>query len=157
MVNRSKSVGTQAESAVVRYLRTHGFPHAERRALTGAQDFGDITGTPGVCWEIKSGKTAEKAGDGLVRDWLDETETERRNAGADVGVLVTKRAGYGPDRAASWWAHLDLMSLYAIASARAPLDPTVIGQPLRLHLSTLVPLLHAAGYGTTSTDVAVVA
>lgn len=156
-MSRPRDIGTTAETAVVKYLRTHGWPHAERRALTGAQDLGDITGTPGVCWEIKAGKTAEKAGDGLITDWLDETETERRHAGADIGVLVTKRAGYGPDRASSWWAHLDLMSLYAIASARTPLSPVVIAQPLRLHLSTLVPLLHAAGYGTTSTDVAVVA
>lgn len=146
-MSRPRDIGTTAETAVVRYLRTHGWPYAERRALAGAADLGDITGTPGICWEIKAGKTAEKASDGLIRDWLDETETERRHAGADIGVLVTKRAGYGPDRAASWWAHLDLMSLYAIASARAPLSPVVIGQPLRLHLSTLVPLLHAAGYG----------
>lgn len=152
-MNRSKSVGTQAETAVVRYLRTHGWPYAERRALAGAHDLGDITGTPGVCWEVKSGKTAEKAGDGLIRDWLDETETERRHAGADIGILVTKRAGYGPERAASWWAHLDLMSLYAIAGARTPLSPTIIGQPLRLHLSTLLPILWAAGYGTAPTHI----
>lgn len=151
---RPRDIGTTAETAVVKYLRTHGWPYAERRALTGAQDLGDITGTPGVCWEVKSGKTAEKAGDGLIADWLDETETERRHAGADIGVLVTKRSGYGPDRAASWWAHLDLMSLYAIASARAPLSPVVIGQPVRLHLSTLLPLLHAAGYGATAEEVA---
>lgn len=152
-MTRSKDIGTAAESAVVKYLRTHGWPYAERRALAGATDLGDITGTPGLCWEIKSGKTAEKAGDGLIADWLDETETERRHSGADIGILVTKRSGFGPERAASWWAHLDLMSLYAIAGARTPLQASIIGQPLRLHLSTLLPILWAAGYGTNPTQI----
>lgn len=153
-MSRPKDIGTIAESAVVRYLKDHGWPHAERRALTGALDCGDITGTPGICWEVKGGKTAEQASDGLIRDWLDETETERGHAGADIGILVTKRAGFGPARAASWWAHLDLMTLYALAGARAPLPSSVSSQPVRLHLSTLVPLLHAAGYGTPTGEVA---
>ena len=36
MTNRSKAIGTAAETAVVRYLAAHGFPAAERRALHGA-------------------------------------------------------------------------------------------------------------------------
>ena len=150
---RPKDIGTVAETAVVKYLRTHGWPSAGRRTLGGAHDLGDITGTPGVCWEIKSGKTAERASDGLIVDWLDETETERRNAGSDIGVLVTKRAGYGPDRAASWWAHLDLVTWYSLTHARRPLQVDILSQPIRMHLSTLLPILHTAGYGTpTSTE-----
>ena len=41
MTNRSKSIGTASERAVVRYLAAHGFPAAERRALHGATDLAD--------------------------------------------------------------------------------------------------------------------
>ena len=51
MTNRPKAIGTAAETAVVRYLAAHGFPAAERRALHGATDLGDITGTPQIVWE----------------------------------------------------------------------------------------------------------
>lgn len=55
MNNSPKAIGTAAETAVVRYLAAHGFPAAERRALHGATDLGDITGTPSLCWETERG------------------------------------------------------------------------------------------------------
>lgn len=143
-----RAIGTRAETGVVKYLRTNGWPSAERRALAGGNDLGDVTGTPGLCWEIKSGRVAERATDGDIIRWLDETETERENAGADLGVLITKRAGYSADRVGDWWAHLDMMTAFAVVSARVPLAPTILGEPVRMHLSTLVELLHTAGYGT---------
>lgn len=153
-MSKSRGIGTTAETAVVKYLREHGFPHAERRALAGAHDLGDITGTPGICWEIKSGRAAEQASDGLISDWLEETEREATNAAAAFGILVTKRPGYGPNRAASWWAHVDLPTLYCLSQATRPLPVHLLAQPVRLHLSTLVPLLHTAGYGTPTPEVA---
>lgn len=147
-MSRSKQVGTTAETAVVRYLRTHGWPHAERRALAGAQDLGDITGTPGLVWEVKSGRAAEQASDGLIANWLAETEAERRNATADLGVLVTKRSGYGPSRAGAWWAHVDLSTLTTLLRGRLPLTDTLATASARMHLEHLVPLLHASGYGS---------
>ena len=102
MVNPSKAIGTQAETLVVRYLQANGFGTAERRALHGTYDLGDITGIPGVVIEVKSGHAAETASDGLINAWLAETETERRNADADIGVLVVKRKGKGS--AGDWWA-----------------------------------------------------
>lgn len=137
---RPKDIGTAAETAVVTYLRPW-WPHVERRALMGGNDCGDITGTPGVCWEVKGGKAAERAGDGQVALWLAETERERRNAKADVGVLVMKRAGIGAARAGQWWAVLPLnivSDLYDITSGH---------RPVRVHLSTAVDLLRRAGYG----------
>ena len=47
MVNRSKQRGTAAETAVLRHVRTHGFPWAERLALSGNADQGDISLLPG--------------------------------------------------------------------------------------------------------------
>ena len=45
MVNKPKILGTQWETDVVRYLQAHGAPLAERRALSGPVDKGDIAGT----------------------------------------------------------------------------------------------------------------
>ena len=61
MTGRPKDIGTAAETAVVRFLRDNGFPLAERRALHGSTDRGDITGTPGLVWEVKGGDAAKTA------------------------------------------------------------------------------------------------
>lgn len=85
MSNQSKRKGTAAESEVIRYLQSRGRPHAERRALSGAQDRGDVAGIPGVVIEVKDTK-AESWG-----THLNETLTEQRNAKAAVGLLIRKR------------------------------------------------------------------
>lgn len=87
MANRSKAKGTAAESAVVGYLREKGWPAAERRALSGNLDKGDVAGIPGVVVEVKDCKSL------TFGPWLAEAETERVNAGADVGVVWAKRRG----------------------------------------------------------------
>lgn len=146
MTNRSKDVGTKAESAVVAFLRENGWPHAERRALTGSTDRGDITGTPSLCWEVKGGKAAETASDGQVLAWLDETDTERRNAHANIGILVMKRKAIGPSNAGQWWAVMWMSDLSPVVALRGP--QALFVAPVRLHLATAVQWLHAAGYGT---------
>jgi hypothetical protein len=73
--------GTQAETAVVRYLQEHGFPYAERRAKTGRYDCGDINVDPSVVIEVKNHKAMDLAG------WIDQTEVEREN-GSDALVAV---------------------------------------------------------------------
>ncbi len=99
MVNKPKIKGTAAETAVVNWLRDHGHPQAERRALHGSTDLGDITGTPGLCWEVKA--TSLRPNLSL---WLRETETERMACGADYGILVVKTKGMGYSRVGQWWA-----------------------------------------------------
>ncbi len=42
-MSKSKQKGTAAETAVVKYLKANGFPKAERRALQGNLDKGDIS------------------------------------------------------------------------------------------------------------------
>jgi hypothetical protein len=147
----SKSVGTPAETAVVNYLRTHGFAHAERRALTGALDKGDVSGCIGICWEVKAGNAAMNASDGQVERWLEETETERVNARADIGVLVMKRKGVSGTRAGEWWAVMDggvfADLVYEPEPGATPFSRT-IGAPVRAHLSTVVELLRDSGYGS---------
>jgi hypothetical protein len=136
---RPKDRGTDAERAVARWLAVNGWPHAERRASNGSTDRGDITGTPGICWEVKSRK--EPPGDKQITDWLEEVERERVNAGADIGVLVVRRTGYGEARVASWWAIVRLEHLLA-----DHLED--VGRiPVRMRLAEVMLVLRRAGYG----------
>lgn len=86
-MSRSRAKGTAWESAIVDYLRGNGVPHAERRALGGSRDRGDIAGIPSVVTEAKSASRLELA------SWLAEAEAERINDGADIAVVWVKRRG----------------------------------------------------------------
>lgn len=86
---RGKTKGTQAETAVVTYLIDNGFPAAERRALNGNQDRGDVAGVPGVCIEVKNQRDFELAA------WVDEASREGRMAHAAVTVVWHKRRNKG--------------------------------------------------------------
>lgn len=140
MTNKSGAIGTATAEAVVRFLRGAGWPAAERTALHGVNDVGDITGTPGIAWEVKGGAAAETASDGLVETWLADTERERLCAGANVGVLVLKRRGVGPANAGRWWA-------VVLVDGLANAIPTPITRPARLHLGDACDLLRHNGYG----------
>lgn len=95
----SKEKGTRAETGLARYLQANGFPWAERRALTGAVDLGDIAGTIGLGWQMKVGHARL-----LIPEWLRQTETQRVNAKADYATLVVQPRGVGIPSAAQWWA-----------------------------------------------------
>lgn len=142
-MSRSKSIGTWTETAVVNVLRTHGFPHAERRALTGNADQGDITGTPGVAWEVKGGKAAETASDAQIVEWLSEARTERLNARAEISVLVCKRRAVGRDNADRWWAWFHLGDLAVVYH----MDPATRSIPVRMTLADATTVLRLMGYG----------
>lgn len=73
-----------------------GWPHAERRTLSGANDKGDVSGVVGICFEVKDTATWQ------VPAWWRETEVERVNAGADFGILVVKVPGIGHSNAEKW-------------------------------------------------------
>lgn len=88
-MNTSKKRGTAFEVAVVDWLISRGFRWAERRALAGTRDRGDIAGIPGVVLELKSCKEIRLA------EWVDEARAEAANAGVDVWAVVAKRKGRG--------------------------------------------------------------
>lgn len=92
MVNPSKNRGTKAESEVVKYLQGW-WPAAERRALSGNKDKGDVAGIPHVVVEIKAAATQ------LIGPWQRETLVEMENAGAKRCMLVVKR----PYKPVSQW------------------------------------------------------
>jgi hypothetical protein len=91
-VSKSKAKGTRAESEVVKYLQ-QWWPAAERRALSGALDKGDVAGIPGVVVEVKAAATQ------LIVPWQRETWKEMLNAGACRCILVVKR----PHKPVSRW------------------------------------------------------
>ena len=91
-MSKAKAKGTAAEREVVRYLQ-NWWPAAERRALSGNKDKGDVAGIPGVVVEVKAAATQ------LIGPWQRETLMERENAGAARCVLVVKR----PYKPVSQW------------------------------------------------------
>ena len=97
-MSASKRKGTAAERAVVDYLVANGFPYAERRALAGALDKGDVTGIPGVVIEVKNHAALDLAG------WLNELMREMDNAKAEFGTVVAKRRGHADP--SQWYAIL---------------------------------------------------
>jgi hypothetical protein len=102
VVNRSKNIGTWAESRVVAYLQANDFPGAKRRALAGALDEGDILVCPDVIVEVKGGLKAESASDNQLKAWRAEMERERVNAKVHLAFLVVKRKGHGAAKVGGW-------------------------------------------------------
>ena len=86
-MSAARAKGTRFETAIADFLRDVGFPHAERRALNGAKDKGDIAGVLDVVIEAKNQKRESLA------EWLDEALTERDNASASIGAVWFKRRG----------------------------------------------------------------
>ena len=90
----SRAKGTAWETAIVAYLQARGWPHAERRALAGHLDRGDIAGLVGVCLSAKSVKRLELA------QWADEAASQAARGGADIAAVWFKRRGHtSPGRA----------------------------------------------------------
>lgn len=153
MTNKPRKIGTQFTTDVITYLRANGFEQAELRNQAGEHDKGDVVGIIDVAIECKGGARAETAGDALVERWLGETETERCNADAQVGILVMKRASYGKANAGKWWAVMPLDTVRHLVSD-AFYDTNPYTFPVRMHLAHAVQLLRAAGYGTPEQEVA---
>ena len=105
----ARTKGTRAESAVVTYLQSRGWPHAERRALTGGKDRGDLAGVYGIAGavvlEVKSCKTVS------VPAWLREALVEQENANAAVAAVVAKPRGVGDTRVGEWHVHMTFAQL----------------------------------------------
>lgn len=96
----AKAKGAKTEQMLCDWLRAQGWPHAERRHLSGTDDRGDVAGVHGVCIECKSGAKIDLAG------WLAELDRETVNADADTGFVAIRPKGRpDPD---DWWAALPL-------------------------------------------------
>ncbi len=100
---------------------------------------------------MKAGDAAICASDGQVAVWLAETERERVNAHADVGVLVLRRRGKASPGA--WWAVVpaDALARLLLRADDWWFEP---GPPARLTLDGLALVLRRAGYGDPLVPVA---
>ena len=93
MANKSKAKGTRAESAVVKYFRDHGV-QAERRALTGSKDEGDIkiinkAGKIRIV-EVKAGKQTQNPNRTQLEEWLRQARIEEFNSGIPCALCVVR-------------------------------------------------------------------
>ena len=87
VMSKAKQKGTSAETAVVNWLKTEGWLYAERRALQGNLDKGDINMGAPVVIEVKNCKTI------TLSEWLKELKVEMDNAGVSVGSVIAKKRG----------------------------------------------------------------
>jgi hypothetical protein len=143
-MSKAKAIGTRAETAVRNYLLSAGYSalEAHRNVLTGSDDQGDVwlrdENHGLIVFELKGGDMAKKASYEQCEKWFEEAEREKRNAGANLGFLVTQRAGVGYPRAGQWWAFATLGDLALLRYGLAVADSTLV----RLPLSSLVKLIH---------------
>src|SRR5690554_1543498 len=145
VTNRPKQIGTKAETAVVRAAQSRGFPMAERRALRGRHDVGDVLLCPGLVLEVKGGDMARRASDALVSKWLLETERERINANAEHAFLVVQRGGVGPRNAHQWHAYWTAGGWARLLGHDLP--DSLSGSTIRTSLESSLAALVANGWG----------
>lgn len=104
MSNPSKQKGTKAETKVVRFLKEHGLK-AERKALSGCKDCGDIkidVDGEEIILEVKAGKQTQNPNRTLMRKWMDQAIEEAENAGTSYYALVLVRYGRSIKDAEVW-------------------------------------------------------
>jgi hypothetical protein len=142
-LSKAKQIGTRAETAVRNYLLSVGYSplDAHRNVLKGQDDEGDVWLRDDrglIVFEVKGGKSAKDASHGQIAKWYEEAETEKTNADARFGFLVTQRAGVGYPRAGEWWAYATLGDLICLRTNLQLTDRTLV----RITLAELVRLIH---------------
>jgi hypothetical protein len=145
--NRNR--GLNAERDLCKWLRTNGFPGAERAVRTGfrtldrtSADPGDVTGTPGIVWSVKD-CAVEQLGAWMAELDVMATVHDGVNLDPPVALLVHKRRGHADP--ARWWCWMGVDQLIDLTG-----NETHLTFPVRVELGDFLPILHAAGYGTAS-------
>lgn len=108
-----KARGRATEEIVAEALRADGWPYAQRIGASAAGC--DITGTPGIGWEVKARREFDPTG--VLRQAV-------RNAGLLVPMVVLRPDGYGPASVDDWPAFT------TFAWARRLLRAAGYGDPL---------------------------
>lgn len=80
----NKDKGTRAETAVVRLAQEMGWPYAERRALQGGKDRGDVAGLLGVTLQVKDVERKS------IGKWQQDTLEQSFNDNTNTCMLVVK-------------------------------------------------------------------
>lgn len=115
MSQHRKHRGYESQRIVAAYLQDNGWPFAE--PVGAGRPGSDVTGTPGVDWEIKARRRLE----------LTQTMTQQAQRIYDgvVPIAVIRPDGYGPSRIESWPAVMPLsvvVQLLREAGYGDPLD-----------------------------------
>ncbi len=114
---------------------------AHRNVLKGSADEGDVWLRESyglLVFEVKGGKSAKDASYEQIKKWFQEAETEKQNANARFGFLVTQRAGVGYPRAGEWWAYARLGDLLYLRTHLEHSNNILV----RLTFGELVSLIH---------------
>ena len=82
----------------------------------GAKDKGDVAGIPNVVIEIKNHATYK------LTEWIKETEIERNNAQASVGILVIKPKGIGVSQVNKWYAVVPLETMVTLLNGERSVE-----------------------------------
>lgn len=138
---RPKDIGTRGESAVVKALKPY-FPDAERIALKGGSDQGDIGWCGDFIFEVKAGQQTKQIGDKLLDEWLDQTAIEAVHRRVRYGVLVVQR--HGKADAGRWWAYVDINDLMQIVGSGYRWIGST--KPVRMELDSLLVVLTDNGW-----------
>lgn len=141
----SRNKGVEGERQVAKWLRSNGFPGAVRAVRTAtkvSKDPGDITGTPGIVWQLKVVAERELW---RVPNWVRDTEDQRQHMKADLGILVVKRNGCTDP--GNWWAFVPAWALTFLATDDS--SAAALFQ-VRCTLQDITDLLIKRGYGLVS-------
>lgn len=111
----SQRKGKEYEQRLARYLVEQGWPDAKRSVRSGwsnsrseSQDEGDITGTPGLCFQLKAGDVELVPGAGLDRIYR-ETVAQARDR---LPLIVNRRVGVADP--GGWFAWLSSASYASV-------------------------------------------
>lgn len=140
--NRNR--GHQAERDVARWLRSNGYPEAERAVATGfrapersSADPGDVRGVPMVV-SVKDCATER-----LSVWWAELAAMDP--ARQVPRLLVVKRRGHADPGV--WWCWMRLDHLAALCHDTVDPAPWWADTPVRMDLAAAVRLLRQAGFG----------
>jgi hypothetical protein len=110
-------------------------------ATRSSADPGDVTGTPGLVWQMKY--TARFEWPAVFAANLAETEAQRAAAGADHGLLVQRRSGTAD--VGKWWVHVTGRTFAVLLTGQEAPEFDCVA---RVTLAEFALLLRRAGYGT---------
>ena len=92
-MSKSKNIGTRGETKVTKFLNERGVK-AERRALSGAEDKGDIKilfkQKEEMTLEVKTGKMTVNPSRSQIEEWIRQTVVEGDNAGCRAALVIVK-------------------------------------------------------------------
>lgn len=108
--------GSTFERLIADYLKSNGFPFADRRVKNGAKDRGDVGGVHvhGQPVVLEAKNTSRIS----LGAWASEAEQERLNDEAIAGAIVHKRHGKG--QAGDQWVTMTLADFTAILTGKRP-------------------------------------